>query len=221
MNNYIEKFKELVQVLKLHPSIVLDDEPIYHTLEREDIIDFLKFYDVREIPENLLSFYRQLDGFKLRWHYAPQGVEDIQKRENDNDFATVRGEITIPFMGSMLAYDEFLDDWGLSMLPEEAADLVNFRCIDDNGNNDWIQVGFIIEDKIIKDELYYLQSGDEGFCALECTFDQYIEALIQAKGFVGWQKTFASRTSEFLRNRSDLFFYMHQLFPNEKLESFK
>ncbi|MCR9262710.1 MAG: hypothetical protein NXH86_01060 [Flavobacteriaceae bacterium] len=219
--NYTKKFEDLLNQLKDNPYIKVDTEFLSLSLDDEDIEDLKDYYKIREMPESVLAFYRQMDGVEIEWHYEPNnGQNFLKKQHNYDDLDYIKGVINIPNLGSLLNYDKFLDNWADTIIEEEKEDLFNFRHIDDNDNNDWIRVGFIIENGAITDKLYYLKSGSDGFCSLECTFAEYIDALIQAKGFVGWQQTFTIRKEELLRNNSSLFFYIPQLFPGEKLDNF-
>ena len=216
--SYISDFQDLVSQLENHQAIRVEKVNL-----RDGIKDWQleMVYESHEIvlDDQVLSLYKEVNGVDITW-VVNLDKANLPRKAQDDSIHEIFGRVEIYSLQKLLRYDNFLDgsSWSSRMDEEEYQDLKNFRYID--YNDDDVRVGFLIDNGEIRDELVYLLRNSEGFGELNCKLHYYIEALIQAKGFNGWQRTFIFRDSEQLRQESDLFFYIPQLFPEEDFRNF-
>lgn len=175
-----EKIKLLSQELEKSQQIQVEKNRIENGID-----DFhqsvLKGVNL-SLDETLLEFYQSLNGCYIKW----QHIEKEEKETNEETNLSIAGEIRIASISDLLFpklkitqqyQDQFLED--------EVEDLQNFRVFDNS--DDYMRVGFLIEDGIIKSDLYYVLEDAEGFSELPFSFKEYLELMIQYKGMYYWQ----------------------------------
>ncbi len=216
--NYLAKFQELITCLEEHQAIRIERVKLRGGIEDWQLEMLCEAHKVT-LDEEVLSLYREVNGAEIVWS-VNLDEHRITRKHQDNSLSELRGRIDIRPLEDMLYYDNFFNNpsWSGKMDEVDLADLKNFRYID--YNDDDVRVGFVIDNDEICNELLYLLRDSDGFGYLNCRIDYYVEALIQAKGFQGWQRTFIFRESEQLKRESSLFFYIHQLFPEETFPNF-
>jgi len=198
MENYLEKFKKMVDELNLHPKITVTDFIINPPATEEEI----KLAEKRfKLTNDMVNFYKQANGIKLSWE-----LNETEKTED-----VVRGSIellpvkevfgdwknTIYFSGE--GGDKFKSLHPLDFFIEEACAALNL----DGSDNPVV---------------FYHYCGEE-MSTLKMDFKEYLFSLLKTRGFWYWQTAVVAEfTGEENTTEPENFrLNMTKLFPDFKL----
>jgi len=160
------------------------------------------------LSKKLFDFYHVMNSCKIEWSCDLNLRSNIKRYTSDDTI--INGQIYIRPIEQMLVFDKKLEaSWWMDNLhDEEKKDLRNFRYFD--FNDDYIRVGFIIDEKkIIDDKMYFIVQESSGFSPTGLSFEQYLDKIIEYKGFQGWQYNYFFQNTE---NYKRMMFYLDQLF---------
>jgi hypothetical protein len=205
--NFRNALVELLETLNSNNSIEVQKDHIGVPVYKEIYETVTKHHQVT-LSKKLFDFYHSMSSCRIEWSCDLNNNNNIKKYSPDD--TTINGEIHIRSIGEMLDFDKKLEaDWWISNLSdEERSDLYNFRYFD--FNDDYIRVGFIINEKrILEEKLYFITQNSTGFIAADLSFDQYLEKIIEYKGFQGWQYNYFFQDSETYKR---MMFYLERLF---------
>jgi hypothetical protein len=203
--NYFEKFSTLLTQLQENPFITLKKETI-GSAGTEEIRKLLLSLFESKLSEKLDLFYSQINNTKIEWECDLRQYPEIKKYELDDEM--LFGCIKIYPMECCFTFDENLKVQHFDDLDEQGKeDLLKFRQFD--FNDDEIRVGFFEENGIVQDKIYFIMQGDNGFCDPRIEFEEYIDKLIEHKGFKGWQYNHFFKSSD---NSKRMMHYLKQLF---------
>jgi hypothetical protein len=207
MINFKETLIRFLDQLKSNPFVELQKDyigvPVY-----QDIYDQVLAFHKVELSKNLSDFYHIMSSCKIEWLCDLEKHTEIKKYVSED--AVINGNIYVRPVEDMLRFDKKLEaDWWTRNLDEtEKQDLRDFRYFD--FNDDYIRVGFIIQDaKINEDEMYFIVQESTGFSPSGINFEQYLEKIILYKGFEGWQYNMYFPMTE---NNKRMQFYVDQIF---------
>ena len=207
--DYRQLFVEILATLKGHGSIEVSHDYIGEAVPCDDFSYRLILKDSKvKLSERLLEFYYSISECSIEWQCNLKKHKRIKKfRPGDS---MVSGRIQIRPLEEMLLFDKKLEaDWWTKILSKkEKAELRNFRYLD--YNDDHSRVGFIMEDKVIRDDKLYFIAQEEGFYPVDLTFDEYIKKWEVYKGYQGWQYNYMFQNTENYRRMEH---YLVQLFP--------
>ena len=176
------KLNLLIENLSSNSEIVVKKNKIrngideYHLKVLDEVN--LKFDD------SLMELYQSFNGGRIQWELDLEVNTSIKKYSEDE--TSIGGEIHIAGLSDLLFpqikitkqfKDQFLED--------EVEDLQNFRVFDKS--DDYMRVGFLIEDGIIKSDLYYVLEDADGFSELPFSLEEYLNLMISYKGVYYWQ----------------------------------
>jgi len=181
----------------------LDEEIVDHekikTTDRTTGFDKVN-PNLEDFPVNLKKFYQTLDWFKIFW----------ETNEEIIDGSKIYGYINI------LPSAEVLHDWkGVVYFDGDPADRANFKIVD--FFLDEVCVGYYHDER--KSDAMYIFNFEGEPEPLGVNFAGYLELLLMARGFNGWQRVLQNLNGESV-HQSDFKIYMPQLFPDFKWEEF-
>ena len=160
------------------------------------------------LSKKLSDFYHSMNSCRIEWSCDLNKHQTIKKYSEDDTI--INGEIYIKPVEEMLDFEKKLEaDWWIKNLSkEERNDLYNFRSFD--FNDDYIRVGFIMEDNVIYDDkMVFIIQESSGFSQTGLIFDQYLKKIVEYKGFQGWQYNYFFQNTD---NYKRMMFYLDQLF---------
>ncbi|AXG71521.1 hypothetical protein KORDIASMS9_03778 [Kordia sp. SMS9] len=179
-----EKFQKLEQELRNNTNIQIEKITIGDATDKDllkVILDMFAF----EISDEIIKFYNGTSSIKIKWLCNLNENSNIQKFNHEDE--QIYGDIEIYGLARMTTFDEKLlsEYWTGNMEPEELEDVQNFRYF--NKHDEYLRLGFLIEDKKMSDEMYYIQEGTTGFAKAPFSFEEYVEAIFTYKGFLGFE----------------------------------
>jgi hypothetical protein len=217
MENYLERFKRMVEELRGHPDVILTRFLIFPPAS-EHLITRVDRHLGMELHESIKSFYRQTNGLQLQWmhrkdpkfdpyrHYAlsevPLTIQDIL--QDDGHHTACVNILPMP--------DVFLNEdmWeGLVWFDpqdEERKQIHPFDLF-----NFYYDMAFILGDQdpdpTVTLGTDHLASHDDGF---DTRFETYMEFILLQKGWVDarhrgfWNSEWADETRYELSDFQDL-----------------
>jgi len=215
MINYKEKLEKIVNELLQHKDIQVTDYYIGKGWDPKKIEEILLLNNIK-ITKALVEFYSQVNGAVIIWELKENA--DIKLRHTDT-LNNIKGFINIFRLDEIFTGGEILQSpaWSEAMSDQDALeDLKNFKPFDQNDDDSYI--GFLVNDNFIEDKLFYIQREKE-VIDTKSDISVYLDALQSSRGFLWWQSSFALRPSGF--NYDDMYYYISQLFPDEKFDVFK
>lgn len=154
------------------------------------------------VPQHILSFYENSNGFELDWEMLSSPDPDILGRVKILSLA----EVMRDWKGVVYFEDTELDD-----------PIRNFRPFD--FFVDEACVGIYLEEDF--DNSVYLYRFDSDPFRLDLDISGYIELLIAARGFLYWQNVIKSLKTNSDNSEAKRFkAFMPHLFPNFSFEEF-
>jgi hypothetical protein len=179
--NYLNEFNKLISELKEDSQIELLESKINGPISIHSINYAENEYCV-QIPDDLKSFYLQLNGVKIKW---------ISKKQTDDGAPEYTGDIDIlPLFHSFEGVGD--EDWENDIWNNEMDEEVKIRCkclkpfdIFDNDDSGYICYDFD-ENGVLLPRLV-LHSVNYGLIALKYGFKDYIKYSLKYKGVYPWQ----------------------------------
>ncbi|MBN3939314.1 MAG: hypothetical protein V7L21_03230 [Nostoc sp.] len=154
------------------------------------------------IPQEILSFYENSNGFELDWEMLSSPDPDVLGRVK------------------ILSLGEVIQDWKDVVYFEDTElddPILNFRPFD--FFVDEACVGIYLEEDF--DNSLYLYQFDSDPFRLDLDIFGYIELLIAARGFLYWQNVIKSLKTESDNSEAERFrVFMPQIFSNFSFEEF-
>lgn len=204
--NYLEKFKDLISSLEKNTLIKVNKSKLNKPLDKfghEFLKDDLGIILTTEIS----PFYNDVNGCNIEWEINLNESKKIKKYFEDDAF--ISGRIKIFGVGNMLMTGDVLNSepWLTNADETEVNDLINFRAID--YNDDSLHVGFLVEGKQIDTELVYMLDESDGLSKLPLTFDEYLEKMIEYKGYQGWVYNHLFQNNDMYERMK---YYLNQIF---------
>lgn len=215
MTDYRYPLVQLIDELQAHEAIVVRDCYLGDGLSQQVVDGASGEYSLR-LAEPIRMFYRQVNGVVIEWQLAPDASGAVEYLHEYED--PIYGTVNIMTLQELLprwthlqdsVWDELMDGVGRERLKR-------FRPFDQNVEEAF--VGFLAEEGIAKDALYYLRQEEQDFIEMNSTIEQYLHALRQSRGFYWWQDAFALRPARF--GAREMFAYVPQLFPGEQFSAF-
>jgi hypothetical protein len=121
----------------------------------------------------------------------------------------ISGKIHIRPIEAMLQFDPKLTAslWTSGLDDDEKEDLYRFRNFD--FNEDYLRTGFLINSQNeLSEQLYFLAHESSGFCPVDLSFAEYLDKMLEYKGFLGWQYNHLFPMND---NHQRMMFYLEQL----------
>ncbi|EDP95963.1 hypothetical protein U8527_13740 [Kordia algicida OT-1] len=179
-----EKFKKLVEQLNENQYVIIEKIAIGEATDDALVGVILNVINYK-IPEIIVNFYNEVSYVKIYWKCNL--VENNQITKYSKEDEQVYGDINILDLAEMTAFDEKLlsEYWTRNMEAEELEDVKNFRYF--NKHDEYLRLGFLVEDDIMSDEIYYIQEGTTGFAKAPFSFEEYLDTIFKFKGFLGFE----------------------------------
>ena len=209
-----EHLTYMIAGLQSSKVVIVDDFYLGTGLEPDAIGRMSSERGIR-LAASVLDFYSQVNGAVIQWRCNPDAVDSITLRKDD-DVDRINGLVYL------YTLDEMLEDWtNLHNTPfdegmEDKSRLASFHPFDKNVEEAF--AGFVVHEGVIENRMYYLRQYEE-LIPFEASLETYITALLQSRGFLWWQDSFASRPAG--ASIDDLYYYVPQLFSGETLPVFQ
>jgi hypothetical protein len=193
---FLPRFQQMVAELREHPQINVKEVHVASAARREEVEAAERLAGGR-LPEAMGAFYLELNGFRLEWERAP---ENGGRRAGTN-----RGSVEI------LPLEEVLKDWqGVTWFEFEGGD--RFKAVKplDFFAEEACAALAYSESKGFASTISYHYLG-EFLCDTGYGFTQFIDRLLNARGFWYWIETLCPDTRQspeaqnFLRQMPSLF----------------
>src|SRR5688572_13406385 len=152
MKNFRNSLIKLVEDLNKNPHMEVQKdyigEPVF-----EETYDMVTKHHQVSLSSKLHDFYYKMSSCKINWSCDLEVSKSIRRYSEDDIF--INGEIHIRPIEQLLVFDKKMEAtwWKENLSEEEIKELYNFRYFD--FNDDYIRVGFIIEEKKISDDKMY------------------------------------------------------------------
>ena len=154
-------------------------------------------YASHRLPPGVEAFYREMNGFHLEWEGTDGDRGTVHLLPIERIFGNWEGAVW--FSDDLAA--RFMDMFPFDFFQPEV-------CAAFKKPRDWIPESQI-----------YLHVLGETSCSLGCGFEEYLDLLLEARGYAHWQQTLATETQ---RNPEVLRFQSRApvLFPSLRLDRF-
>ncbi|WP_160170103.1 hypothetical protein [Aquimarina megaterium] len=206
MRSTIQKFDKLLIDMKRNPYLRVSNGLIGKStnIRLKEII--LKSIDFK-LNEMIHEFYDSISSVKIRWECDLNAHSEIQKYDKNDE--QLYGEININTLGKMVLFDSALDNeyWTANFEKDGWEDLKQFRVFEKH--DEYRKVGFLIENNFIDTNLYSLEKGATGFSTFPLNFEEYLDKLIEFKGFLGWRYNIIDTKGEDYKR---MIYYLNQIF---------
>ena len=176
-----KEFQQLIDELESTPAIVIEKAKVSDGPTDSQIKDIVLGDAKFELSKAVDDLYAAFSSVKIFWACDLNQHPQILKYDQDDE--QIYGEIRILPIEEMAFLDSNLesDHWAGNFDEDELQDLKNFRSIDIH--DDYIRVGFLIENGKFTEYMYFIQQSATGFSAFPLSFEEYLQAMIEAKGF--------------------------------------
>lgn len=216
--DYRKAFETLFESLKDNPRIAISNiqlQPGLSAIELAEISDKHKVV----IPTPLAKFYQQLNGAHLEWEVRREvDIEPLTHVMPDALWGSFRihgldtlltGSAEYPLWEGLLWFDK----------PElgPQIQLKKLRPFDLYAEDDSECACFFVNEGRLTTTIF-LHSIEDGIRPLSIDLESYIQMLIAAKGFYGWQSAHVDPDS---RAFDRLHHFLPQLFPDADLSLFQ
>lgn len=218
MENYLRKFRSMVQELKEKPQIEIVKYNVNSPIEESEIIEIEKKYNISLIG-NIKELYRQANGLWLEWTLN-------QTESEENNCKDISGSIHVLQLDQVFGgwdgkewHDDLWFDW---MDKEEKKRMKRLKPIDYFDNDDSGCVCFIVENGNFHQNLV-LHSVDYGINKMGINFKTYLEMLLKTRGLFRWQYMISSKKNLYNYDAFYRSFHkcMPQIFPKTDFSNFK
>lgn len=196
MKNYLEKFKQMVDELRVHPQIEITEFVINLPATEKEIKSTSKKF---KLTSDMLDFYKQANGLTLRWK-----LKDTQENEED------------PICGNieLLAVQDVFSDWEDNIYFDDDDEFKPLHPLDFFINE---ACSALYLDDSDNPEVYYHYCGEEMY-PLKMDFGKYLHALLKTRGFWYWQTAVADKYQKMhITSPKHFKKSMPKLFPDFKL----
>ena len=200
-----EKLELLVKDISNNKWIEIEKIAFGNTAT-DNFLKMIILEDTNCKPFPLISeLYDQISSLRIKWKCNLNENTAIKKYDLEDE--EIYGEINILSLGKLLNFDKKLEQWTENFEEEELKDLEKFRSFDTH--DEFIRMGFFLENNILSEEMYYLENGATGFGKSPFNFKKYFDLLLENKGFMGWQHNVLFPDND---NAKRMNHYINQLF---------
>lgn len=207
MDNFRSNLIQLTNQISRNPFIELQRDYIGGPTNDQVYKTLTEHYRLA-ISDKLFDLYHLMSSCEIEWTCDLNKHADIRKFNADDTI--INGVIHVRPVGKLLPFDNKLeaDWWTANLSAAELEDLHQFRYFD--FNDDYIRVGFVIQGQTIPDHpMYFIMQRSTGFSPLDLSFEEYLDKIIEYKGFQGWPFNYLFQDTE---NYQRMMFYLNQLF---------
>lgn len=206
MEDYLDRFKAMVEELREHPDVVVTHFNVFPPVSERAFLRARHEFGA-EIPEDFLKFYRQTNGLQLRWLFRGAVDFDAQLdrggkyselsyRSVYEDNGSIAGCINIQPMKDIFGFggawegivyfeeakDQFTQEWLGTIYPNNAF-RKSMKPID--YYNFYYSILLLTIEKpgplpILSSSGYFKNIGSSAFAS----FEDYMEFILAAKGLV-------------------------------------
>lgn len=204
-SNVQNSLEKTIQELEVCPYITVTKSKIGAPIDHVILNLLIENYKVK-LSQSLTGLYQLFNGCNIEWECDLNSTKINKYYENDD---IIKGRIRIypleTMMGREMDLSEIInpDDFD----QQELADIKNFKDFD--YNDDTIKVGFLIEQGTMKEQLYFLKRGADGFSAYPGSLADYLKNIIAYKGFQGWAYNHLFKPGELSQRMAH---YLEQIF---------
>lgn len=132
------------------------------------------------LSKSLADLYHHINGCNIEWE-CDLKLNNIKKFYKDDDI--IKGRIRLYPLETLVSSELQLSDLEEFDI-QEIEDIKNFKVFD--YNDDSMKVGFLIEQSILNEEMYYFMHNADGFSKYPETLSEYLETMVLYRGFQGW-----------------------------------
>ncbi len=145
-----------------------------------------------KLPDNFKQYIFPSSRLSVCWHYEIDGKYEVG------------GEFSLRNLYAVLCVEQ--DQlWTEHSSEPEKKFLKTLRVFDRYPNVGADKyTAFKVEDKVASPEIWYCDEDDDRYYKLDLEYNDYLECLLETRGFYGWQILFSSKIESFVYKHRDL-----------------